>query len=157
MKKYILAIALSLCSVAAALAQARSLSPEERDKWLSEMSAYKKEFIARQLDLSDKQQKAFFEVYNQMEAELNQIAADTRDLERKVSESDEASDIEIESVARAIFEQKSREGAVETAYFDKFKEILSPKQLLALKKAERKFTQQLVRRHSRSRAAGDQR
>lgn len=157
MRRYIIAIAISLCAVSASFAQAKRLSPEERDKWLTEMSNYKKEFIARELDLSDDQQKAFFEVYKQMETELNQIASDTRDLETKVRENPDASDIEVESVARALFEQKSREGAVENAYYSKFREILTPKQLLRLKNAERKFTQQLMRHHSRSRANEDPR
>lgn len=157
MKKYILAIALSLCALASALAQGRTLSPQERDKWLSEMSTYKKEFIARELELTDAQQKKFFEVYNQMETELNQIASETRDLEKKTCDDAEASDAEIETAARTMFEQKSREGAVESAYFYKFKEILTPKQLLRLKNAERKFTQQLVKRHKHARAADDQR
>lgn len=157
MKKYFFAIALALCSVAAAMAQARSLSPQEREKWLSEMSTYKKEFIARELDLTDAQQKQFFEVYDKMESELNQIAADTRNLEKETRDNEEATDEQIETVARTIFEQKSREGAIESAYFYKFKEILTPKQLLRLKNAERKFTQQLVRRHKSARVADDQR
>ena len=38
------------------------------------------------------------------------------------------------------------------AYFNKFKTILTPRQMYELKKAERKFTQELMMQHSRMRA-----
>lgn len=37
-------------------------------------------------------------------------------------------------------------------YFTKFKTVLTPKQMYELKKAERKFTQELMMQHSRMRA-----
>lgn len=85
-----------------------------------------------------------------MDDQLQQIGAETRDLERNVLENVEASDTEVEAAAAAIYSQKQREGKVEAEYYEQFKEILSPRQLLKLKSAERKFTQQLVRQHRRS-------
>ncbi len=155
MKKIALAIMLALCAACAAWAQQpeqRGMSDEEREKWLTELRNYKHDVLARELKLTREQQAEFFPIYDEMDNELNQIATETRDLEAKVDNDANATDLECETAARALFEQKSREGAVETAYFDKFKEILSPKQLLRLKNAERKFTQQLVRQHGRSRA-----
>lgn len=61
-----------------------------------------------------------------------------------------ATDTEIESAARAVFEQKAREGQVEISYFSKFKDVLSSRQLLSLKNADRKFTQQLMRSHRKT-------
>ncbi|MDE6333131.1 MAG: hypothetical protein K2L77_00640, partial [Muribaculaceae bacterium] len=85
------------------------------------------------------------------EDEVERINAETRDLEQKACENANASDLELENAARTIFEQKRAEGQVERTYFEKFKDILTPRQLLQLKSAERRFTQQLVKQHRRMR------
>lgn len=155
MKKFAIAIVLSMCAACAAWAQQpdqRGMSDEDREKWLTELRNYKHDVLTRELKLTREQQAEFFPIYDEMDDQLNQISIETRELEMKVNSDPDASDLECETTARALFEQKSREGAVETEYFDKFKEILSPKQLIRLKNAERKFTQQLVRQHGRSKA-----
>ncbi len=137
-------------SASAVSAQA-PLTENERTRWLSEIREYKHEFLAKDLELTREQQREFFPLYDSMEDEVERINAETRALETKVSDDKNASDIEIENASRTIFEQKRAEGQVEMTYFDKFKEILSPRQLLRLKNAERRFTQQLVKHHGRVR------
>lgn len=155
MKQIILTLVMVICASAAMTSVAQrsrnTLSKEDRQKYLDEMRQYKREFLVKELNLSRDQQNQFFPVYDQMDSEINQIAEETRDLEAKVMENADATDTEVESAARTVFEQKKREGEVEMVYFDKFKEILTPKQLLNLKNAERKFTQQLVR-HGRAKS-----
>lgn len=130
--------------------QRKRLTAEDRQKYLGEMRQYKHDFIVKDLDLTRDQQNAFFPIYDKMDDELTQVAEETRDLEDKVAADDKATDTELESAARTVFEQKSKEGEIEKAYFEKFKGILSPRQLLKLKSAERKFTQQLFRQHGRA-------
>lgn len=131
--------------------QRKRLTAEDRQKFLVEMRQYKHDFLVKELDLTRDQQNAFFPIYDKMDDELTQVAEETRDLEDKVAADDKATDTELESAARTLFEQKSKEGEIEKTYFDKFKGILSPRQLLKIKSAERKFTQQLVRQHGRTR------
>lgn len=127
-------------------------SSGDREKWLSEVRNYKQEYLARELQLTKEQQAKFFPIYNEMDEELNKAAVETRDLEAKVTEDKDASDTEVSAAARALFEQKGRESEIELRYFDRYKEILTPRQLIRLKAAERKFTQQLVRHHGRMKA-----
>ncbi|MDE6158437.1 MAG: hypothetical protein K2F78_09910 [Muribaculaceae bacterium] len=131
-----------------ALAQ-QPLNDADRDKVFSQMRAYKHRLLVKELELDKEQEKAFFPVYDRMDDQLQQIGAETRDLERRVMDNAEASDTEIEAAAAAVYSQKQREGKVEAEYYDRFKELLTPRQLLRLKSAERKFTQQLVRQHRR--------
>lgn len=153
MKNFLLVLIVIASSVAGnwqAVAQrAQRLTDEDRAKYLTELRNQKHEFLIRELELTRDQQNAFFPIYDEMDDTLNRISEETRLLETKVTNDSKATDTEIESASRAIFEQKSREGEIETQYFVKFKEILKPRQLLSLKNAERKFTQQLVRQHGR--------
>lgn len=137
-------------SVTADAQQRKRLTAEDRQKYLGEMRQFKHDFLVKELELTRDQQNAFFPVYDKMEDEVTQVADETRDLEDKVAADEKATDTEIESAARTVFEQKSKEGEIEKTYFEKFKGILSARQLLKLKSAERKFTQQLVRQHGRS-------
>lgn len=139
-------------SALGAFAQQEKYSPGERQRWLDEMRNVKHEYIARDLDLSKEQQREFFTLYDQMEDEISRLNTDTRDAESRLSADADASDLAIENAARLVFEQKRAEGQIEMTYFEKFKEILTPRQLLQLKNTERKFTQQLVKRHRRPRS-----
>lgn len=152
MKHLVFAILTILCAstLTAQAQQRKRLTAEERQKYLVEMRQYKHDFLVKELELTRDQQNTFFPVYDKMDDELQQVADETRDLEMKVSADEKATDTEIESAARTMFEQKSKEGEIEKTYFDKFKGMLSPRQLLKLKGAERKFTQQLVRQHGRA-------
>ena len=138
---------------AAAQKQARDrISPQDRQRWLSEMRNFKRDFLIKELSLTKEQQSEFLPVYEEMDDKLSKITTETRELEEKMISSDEVSDTEMEAASRAMFEQKSKEGQVELEYYSKFKEILTPRQLIRLKNAERKFTQQLVRHHGRIKA-----
>lgn len=148
-QRFFIATLLLFGLMAADMNAQSALSENDRSRWLSEIREYKHEFLAKDLELTREQQRDFFPLYDSMEDEVERINTETRALESKVSESKEASDLEIENASRTIFEQKRAEGQVEMTYFDKFKEILSPRQLLRLKNAERRFTQQLVKHHRR--------
>jgi len=139
-----------------AVAQPRSTNPIATESF-PRFEIYKHEMLAKALDLDKEKEKQFFEVYDEMDMRLMQISNETRDLERRVSADADASDTEIEAAAIAIYSQKEKEGKIELEYFDKFKEILTPRQLLRLKSAEREFTSNLVKQHHRMRSKQDRR
>lgn len=128
---------------------AQSPDEPEREKILDQLRTYKHNFLVRELNLSREQQRSFFTVYDEMDDRIMMLNEETRDLERRVVDNAEATDTEAEAAARAIFEQKQKEGNIELEYFDKFKAILNPHQLVKLKSAEKRFTQSLVRHHRR--------
>lgn len=154
MKRSLITILIFLSAMSVSLrfqAQGQPMTNADRTRWLSEIRNYKHDFLVRELELTKEQQRDFFPLYDEMEDEIERINAETRELESKASENSEASELEIENAARTVFEQKRAEGQVEMTYFDKFKEILTPRQLLRLKNSERKFTQELVKHHRRMR------
>lgn len=152
MRKLTFILIMALCASFSMAAQRSKLSKEDRQKYLVEMRQFKHDFLVRELELSRDQQNQFFPLYDQMEDEINQVADETRELEAKVTSNADASDTEISSAARAVFEQKGKESAIELTYFTKFKEVLTPRQLLGLKNAEKKFTQQLMKQHGRTKS-----
>lgn len=125
-------------------------SPEKADrkKALAEMQAYRREFLVKELEMTKEQQNAFFPIYDKMNAELQKIADDTRALDRSLST--DATDAELDAASMMQFAQKQREGAVEMEYYDRFKKVLTSKQLYKLKGAERRFTRHLMKHHRKA-------
>ena len=141
---------LALAAMTVQAAPQQDKEDPDRERYISELRNYKHDFLTRELDLSREQQRDFFPLYDEMEDRVMKINDDIRKIERKIENSDNASEIEIESAAQVIFSQKLREGETEMEYYPKFKEILDNRQLLRLKNTERKFTQRLVRPHRRN-------
>lgn len=154
MKKFLTVLTLTLfCfSFLANAATQGSVSDSDRQRWLNEIRSYKHEFLTKELQLTEDQQTHFFELYDQMEDEIEQLNIDTRALQEQIEANEQASDLEITNAARTLFELKRAEGQIEMTYFDRFAKILTPRQLLQLKAAEKKFTQHLVNHHRRQRS-----
>lgn len=124
-------------------------SIDRKETFLKEFRDYKHRFLTKELSLSREQRDKFFPLYDQMEDETTTLNNDTRQLERRISESTEkVNDLEYEKATEALFELKIKEGEIEKSYLPKFAEILSPAQLFKLKSAERSFTNDLIH-HSR--------
>lgn len=153
---YFLAVIISI-SVVRADAQPPQLDDEGRQRWMTEIRNYKHDFFTKELELSEDQQRNFFAEYDQMEDRINKLNSETRELEEKTIDNPDASDVELEATARALFEIKGEESKIELEYFEKFKNILQPKQLVLIKNTERKFTQQLVQHHRRLRSTESKR
>lgn len=131
--------------------QAQKPSKHEKDVWMREMQQVKNDYISKQLDLSVEQRKKFMPLYNRMERDMRRVVDDTRKMARQVSQQgEEASELEYEKAAEAMFECKAKEGDVEVRYYKEFKKILTPKQLFKLKSAERDFTKKLMKEHRKA-------
>lgn len=122
---------------------------DDRDKIMAQLRPYKHNFIAKDLKLSKEQQREFIPLYDSMDEELQKVNDETRKLERSVTEKKDATETELNAASRAIFEQKSKEAEIELAYYEKFKDVLTPEQLLKLKGSERRFTKWIMKHHRR--------
>lgn len=150
----IVILLVALMALTGAMAQPQPRDPQQgpdREKVLAELRPYQHEFLTKELKLTKEQSRAFFSLYDSMEDALQQVADETRELERQTLDNASASDTELEAAAQAVFSQKEREGKIEMEYYQKFKDILTPRQLLSLKSAEREFTQRLMRQHRKLR------
>ncbi len=127
------------------------------ERYISEIRAYKHDYLARELEIPRELQRTFFEQYDAMEDEIMRLNTETRDLERQIDSNPGATDVEIEAAITAIFGQKQKEAEIEMRYLEIFRENMSLHQLLKLKSAERRFNQQLMRRHRRVRNDDDSR
>ena len=118
---------------------------KNRDQRSKQLLEYKHQFYKKALALTPAQEAAFFKAFDLMDEELYRIGSETRALERKYMSAKNATDTELESAARTLFEQKKKEAEVELKYFEQFKNILTKRQLLMLKETERRCNKGLLR------------
>lgn len=142
--KKIVSFFVLLCTFVAFSTTAQDKSSQRR-QWMNEMKKAKVEFMIQELDITSEQKEKFVELYNAFENELHKLRHDTRALEKSVSSKKEASDLELTKVSEAMFEFKSKEGEITNRYYDKFKQILTPRQLFEFQKAEAKWMKQLMK------------
>lgn len=133
--------------------QAQSNRASNRTKWLKEVREYKYDKLIEETEMTKAQQNEFFPLYSAMEKEIYQVNVEARQLESKVSNSkSEVSELEYEKAADALAEAKSREAQIELDYYHKFSKILSKKQLFQLKRAENRFTRDMLGHYKRGQA-----
>lgn len=144
-----IAMTLALTGLTLSVTTNAQKNAPDREQFMAELKPYQHEFLIKELKLSKEQARTFFPVYDEMNSKLEESGNIVRQLERNTLVSEQASDDELLQAAQTVFEQKQKEGAIETEYFIKFKEILTPRQLLQLKSAERRFNQNLLRHHRR--------
>lgn len=137
-----------IASVMPAFAQ-QPEETSERSKWFKEIREYKHNFFSKELALSAEQQEQFFPLYDTMEDEITKLNNETRELEQKIRDTENPTDLEYETATTAMLELKNKEYEIEKSSYEKFSRILSKKQLFKLKGAERQFTRGLMKHHRR--------
>ncbi len=113
---------------------------------------YKHKYFQQKLDMTSEQANEFFELYDKMEDEINQLHEDARTIETKYYDAPDGTvtDTEYGIATKALTESKCKEAEIEKQYYEEFDKILSKRQLFELRKVEREFTRQLLKYHHRN-------
>ncbi len=109
--------------------------------------AMKKDYLQENIGLEPADTAEFFSVYEQMQRERMGLQHKLRDEFREVSylQIDTLSDDECLEMALRINTAPIKESEIRSKYFQVFKEMLTPQQLLRLEIAEIKFNNHLLR------------
>lgn len=141
MKKITLLLLLVISVLTPAFAQ--NSRGKDRDEMRREIHEYKLKFLAQEMELREDQQKKFFDLYNQMTAERVKVFKETKALEKRLSDSANASEAEYEAVSKAITEAKQKDAEIEKRYDRQFAQFLTSKQIFKMKAAEEKFREKM--------------
>lgn len=151
--KRIYLIVVFVVAVIAGVGESYAQNKSDRDQWLEQIRQYKRTYFTKELDLTKEQQQKFFPLYEEMEDQTSKLEEDARVMERRVSEATDATDLEYEKATEALYDMKLKQAEVEKGYMEKFKTILSARQLFELKGVERKFSRDMMRQHNRIRSS----
>lgn len=141
-----------LVTAAAAFASRHGSSSDDdatsRAKWMQEMQQHQNDFIAKELELTDKQRADFLPLYNEMRKEIIKASKETRDMAKAVKKKGSAAtDADYEAATKAYLDSRAKEAEITRTYYKKFSHILSKRQLFRLEATERKFDRVLIQHH----------
>lgn len=151
-RQIVMAMLLALALGLPAIVSAAPRDADEREQWMSEMRQYKRQYLARELELSREQQNKFFPLYEEMEDSMAKAIDEARAMERRVADMPAPADLDYEKATEAVYEAEVTASQLELEYLEKFKPILSKRQLFRLKGVERQFNRELMRQHHRLRS-----
>lgn len=153
MKKIFIALFL-ICSLSA-IAQGPGKGPgkgpkQDKKEWFAKMRDYKHAFIAKELSLTQEQQRDFFTAYDKMMEERMALEEELRDKEHALmKKGTAATDAEIDAIINEQYAIDAKLAAVDAKYLPQLKKTVSGKQLVRLKHAERKFNRQLMEQRNK--------
>ena len=101
----------------------------------------KKEFLTRELALEDGQAKRFWPIYDAFDAEMEE---NHKKMKRIKQGFNAKSDAQLEEDIDKFFNYKEEEIAIERKYLNKFKEVLTIRQIAVLYQSEHKFKRWLL-------------
>jgi len=116
---------------------------KDRAKMMEEIQKFKIDFLAQEMDLSEKTKAEFAVIYKEYDNELRKTGSEAFKFERELKKKKDATDADYKKLAD--LQKKSREDfeAVNQKYEPKFESILNAKQIYQMHKAEEKFFEKM--------------
>jgi len=114
-----------------------------------EIESLKIAFFTKKLDLSPEDAKVFWPIYNDMQAEQNALRKERFQKMisfRKVTEIDNLTDAQIQSLITSEFDFRQRDLNIEKKYYNKFKAVLPIKIIGKYYRAQEAFKRELLNR-----------
>jgi len=138
--KKIIATFVLLVSAAVATVNAQPADKTERKE---KLEALRVAFITKELNLTSEEAEKFWPVYNQREAEQEEIRKQLRE-NHKGKNIDEMTDAEVEKLIEKQLELRQKELDIDKKYASKLKEVLPVKKVAKLPVAEKKFREEVI-------------
>lgn len=139
MTRTLLILLTLLISVVPAMADNKEPSADK----LKELREFKIKYLIQEMELPTDKQAEFTKLYTQYESERISLFKELHQRAKSVKNNANATDTDYSLAAEAIATARTREGELEAKYFQKFKAMLTPKQLYQLKRSEQKFERKL--------------
>ncbi|WP_455497507.1 hypothetical protein [Coprobacter sp.] len=111
----------------------------------------KKEFLRKQIGLTDQEAARFFPLYDEMQLKKYQLNRQVRSEAKRIAHSKTpVSEKEYAASANALSLLPLKEAEIEREYFIRFKGILSPRKLFLYRRAENIFAKTMLQERGKN-------
>lgn len=111
-----------------------------------EVLEFKMKYLAQEMDLSEDQQKKFFPIYEQLDAEVREVFRSVKAAEKRVDKAN-SSEEDYAALNKARTDAKLKLAEIERKYDEKFSQFLTKKQIVKMKDAEESFRKKMRESH----------
>lgn len=114
---------------------------------MKEMKAQKSAYITSQLGLTPEEAQQFWPIYNEFDAKQEQIRKEMRELMKGARDGDDGiSEAEADQLLDKGLLNRQKEIDLEKSYVERFKKSIGAVKTLKLRKAERDFNKEVLKR-----------
>lgn len=140
MQKLLIILLLTFCACLPAAAQKKTDGNFEKQR--KELLDFKVKYLVQEIDVPADKRAEFESTYRQMEQERHVLFSNIHAKAKALSKA--SSDAEVLAVTDLIAGAKQKEGAIESKYYQIFKKMLTPRQLLNMKRSEDRFNRKVM-------------
>ena len=141
MKKYLLILLLTLAAIPAAFAQ-KGEDPN-RAKMMEELQQFKIDFLAKEMNLSEKEKAEFTPLYKEYDEQRRQAGAEAWKFERQLKKNKDASEADYKRLAELQQNAKQKDNEIVKKFDARFESFLSAKQIYQMHQGEEKFFEKM--------------
>ena len=110
---------------------------------MRKVQEYKVKYLVQEMGLTGDTEKQFREVYGRMSAERGEIFRESRQIEKRIAKSQDASDADYAAATKALTAAREKDAEIEKKYDAEFSKFLTPKQIFKMKSAEAEFFERM--------------
>lgn len=130
-----------------ALAQKNGAHREDMKVQKGKIEALKKEYITKELSMTDAEAQKFWPVYNELEAKLNEQRQKDRRINKEMKDNfEKLSDSELKEKTDALFSSEIISIQLKKDYLQKYAAILGQKRATKVLHLEQEFKKELMKR-----------
>ncbi|MDE6551577.1 MAG: hypothetical protein K2K98_01245 [Muribaculaceae bacterium] len=138
MKKYLLFLLLAILTLPAAFAQ-----DKDKAKMKEELQQFKIDFLAKEMNLSEKEKAEFTPLYNEYDEQRRQAGSEAWKFERELKKKKDASEADYKHLSELQQKARSKDNEIVKQYDAKFGAFLSAKQIYQMHQGEEKFFEKM--------------
>lgn len=140
MKRYLIVILSLLFIMPVAFAQHKG---NDRKKMNEEILNFKIEFLAKEMQLSEKEKADFAPLYKEFNDKRREVTHEARHAERELKKNKKATDADYKKLSELQKDAREKDSKVVAEYDEKFQKFLSAKQIYTMHQAEDKFMKKM--------------
>ena len=146
MKKYLILILLSLLTIPVSLAQDK----KDRAKMMEELQQFKIDYIAKEMDLSEKEKSEFIPLYKEYDKQRRQAGAEAWRYERELKKNKNASEADYKKLSELQLKAREKDNEIVKDFDSKLEKNFSAKQIYIMHQAESKFFEKMKEMHKKN-------
>lgn len=138
MKKYLLFLILAILTIPYIAAQ-----DKDKAKMMEELQQFKIDYLAKEMQLSDKEKSEFVPIYKEYDNERKKAGAEAWKFERELKKKNNASEADYKKLSELQQKARANDNEIVKKYDAKFESILSAKQIYTMHQGEEKFFEKM--------------
>lgn len=138
MKKYLFILLLALFSIPSAFAQ-----DKDKAKMKEELQQFKIDFLAKEMQLSEKQKAEFTPLYKEYDESRRKAGAEAWRFERELKKKKDASEADYKRLSELQQTAREKDNEIQKKFDARLESFLSAKQIYSMHQGEEKFFEKM--------------